>query len=200
MYKVFIENKALHIIEGKEFIPKDAIIVYEDDIESIRKPIFQLLNSEIDLLPVYLVSPNVETTFSDFFEGFDFIEAAGGIVKRNKSFLFIKRNGLWDIPKGKIEKKEKPQAAAIREVEEECGIVNPKIERLIGITYHTYFCKDRPTIKKTYWYAMTYNGSKELIPQKEEGISKVEWLKWSELKKVRKNTFSSILEVMDLYF
>jgi hypothetical protein len=36
--------------------------------------------------------------------------------------------------------------------------------------------------------------------QLEEGITKVEWLKIDELEKVKKKTFPSILEVIDLFF
>ena len=139
-------------------------------------------------------------TFSKLFEEFDFIEAAGGIVKRKKSYLFIKRNGVWDIPKGKIEKGESVKFAAIREIEEECGIKKPKIDKLIGLTYHTYLYKGRPTIKKTYWYSLFYDGPKKTKGQVEEGISKVKWFKVGDLSKVKSNTYASISEVLDMYF
>ena len=37
-------------------------------------------------------------------------------------FLSIYRNGVWDLPKGKLEKGEDFQSAAVREVEEETGM------------------------------------------------------------------------------
>ena len=58
------------------------------------------------------------------------IEAAGGLVKNeNGDYLFIYRNDKWDLPKGKIEKDEKTKVAAVREVEEECGIAVSKLRR-----------------------------------------------------------------------
>ena len=42
--------------------------------------------------------------------------------------LFIYRFNKWDLPKGKLNKGEKKQDCAIREVEEECGICNLQIE------------------------------------------------------------------------
>ena len=51
-------------------------------------------------------------------------KAGGGLVYNKKNqVLFIFRNGKWDLPKGGIEKGEKIAYTAIREVEEETGIV-----------------------------------------------------------------------------
>ncbi|MDB4195885.1 NUDIX domain-containing protein, partial [Flavobacteriales bacterium] len=59
---------------------------------------------------------------------FRIVEAGGGLVVNEKDeVLFIFRKGKWDIPKGKLEKREKIKHGAIREVEEECGITDPKI-------------------------------------------------------------------------
>ena len=42
--------------------------------------------------------------------------AGGGLVfNAKKEILFIRRNGKWDLPKGKVEKDETYQAAALRE-------------------------------------------------------------------------------------
>ena len=161
---------------------------------------FYLLESSDNELPIYLVTSSIEKTFSTLFQDFDFVEAAGGIVKRKDTYLFIKRNGFWDIPKGKLDEGEIPENAAIREIEEECGINGPQLKDPICLTYHTYLFKGKPTIKKTYWYSLDYIGNKKLKGQKEEGITKVKWFKLDEIEKIRKNTFASILEVMDTYF
>ncbi len=200
MYKVFIENTSLHIVESKDFIPKDVLVIFEGDIEVVKVYLFQLLKSLDSHLPIYLISSSPESTFSILFEDYECIEAAGGIVKRKDSFLFIKRNGMWDIPKGKLEKGEKSEVAAVREIEEECGIRGPIIENMIGITYHTYEYKRKPVIKKTYWYELKYDGIKQTFPQIEEGITKVKWFKLDQISKVKKCTYLSILEVISVYF
>jgi len=200
MYKVFIENTPLHIIEKKDFIPNDVLVVYAEDLDLIKDQLFHLIESSDNELPIYLVAESIEKTFIQLFEGYDFIEAAGGIVKRKESYLFIKRNGCWDIPKGKLDEGETPEVAALREIEEECGISSLVLGERICITYHTYVNKGKPIIKKTYWFQVSYDGGKELVAQKEEGITKVKWFKKSELEKIRKNTFTSILEVMNDYF
>ena len=47
---------------------------------------------------------------------------------------------------------------------------------------------------------MNFKGKKDVLAQKEEGITKVEWLKFNELKKVKKNTYPSIIDVLEVYF
>ena len=200
MYKVFIENTSLHIVESKDFLPKDVLVIFEGDIETVKGSLFQLLKSVDNHLPIYIVSSSPESTFSKLFEDYECIEAAGGIVKRKDSFLFIKRNGKWDIPKGKLEKGENSEVAAVREIQEKCGISGHIIEKIIGITYHTYEYKRKPVIKKTYWYELKYNGIKQTLPQVEEGITKVKWFKVNEISKVKKCTYLSILEVISTYF
>lgn len=51
------------------------------------------------------------------------VRAAGGIVTApDGTMLLIRRNGRWDLPKGKVEAGETLLQAALREVEEETGI------------------------------------------------------------------------------
>ncbi|NBW71067.1 MAG: NUDIX domain-containing protein, partial [Bacteroidetes bacterium] len=79
------------------------------------------------------------------------INAAGGVLFRESPVLnkgdstevslqievvLIKRNGFWDIPKGKVEKHEGIAAAAVREVEEEIGVSNLLLTHLITTTEH----------------------------------------------------------------
>ena len=89
--------------------------------------------------------------------------------------LWIQRNGKWDLPKGKIETGEEIAAAAIREVEEECGISAPQIKRRLPNTYHTYRLKGQAILKRTYWFEMYYQGNESLIPQEEEDITTAKW-------------------------
>jgi 8-oxo-dGTP pyrophosphatase MutT (NUDIX family) len=54
--------------------------------------------------------------FEEFKACFKVIEAGGGLVLNSKGeFLVIYRNGIWDLPKGKLEKGEDFQTAALRE-------------------------------------------------------------------------------------
>ncbi len=199
MYKVFIDNTPLYIVEEvREFLP-NAVYIHSENILSIQEAIFSFAKKVELSHPIYIVSVKPEATMTKLFDGFDYIEAAGGIVQRENQFLFIKRNGLWDIPKGKLDEGEDSDVGAIREIEEECGIVGPVIDHLITITYHTYKLKNKPKIKKTFWYALNYDGPKETKAQENEGITKVKWFKQSEFDKIRAKTFESILDVLDTY-
>ena len=106
---------------------------------------------------------------------FLYIEAAGGFIERDKRFLFIHRLGKWDLPKGKLEKKETIENAAIRECEEECAIKNLKIVKQLASTFHIYPFKTGYVLKQTYWFYMKTNYAEKLKPQTEENIDEVKW-------------------------
>jgi ADP-ribose pyrophosphatase YjhB (NUDIX family) len=199
MYKVFIQNKPLFFINSKKIKEFDGIFIPQGIANSNKRYILELLQATSINIPLFLISDNPHEGILRFFEDYEFIEASGGIVKRKSKYLFIKRNGIWDIPKGKIEIGENPKIAAIREIEEECGIVCQKIEHLITITYHVYQYKGKDTIKKTYWYALNYAGPKKLIAQKAEGITKAKWVTEDKFEKIQLETFASIADVMENY-
>jgi len=145
---------------------------------------------------VNLYGEDPDKIWDDFHDSFTNIEAAGGIVKNDENkVLFIYRLGKWDLPKGKLEPNESLEHAAVREVEEETGIENLKLQNFIGSTYHTYRERENNAqiLKTTFWYLMKSTDSKELIPQTEEGITKVEWKSKDEiLTDVLPNTFKNI--------
>ena len=131
------------------------------------------------------------------------IDAAGGMVINPKGeYLFIYRNGKWDLPKGKLEKGERRREGAIREVEEECGITVSNIGARICKTYHTYNNRGEVVLKRTFWYQMGYKGGEKLKPQREEGITDVRWFRRGHIDAIINNTFPSIMDVlakMDLF-
>ena len=118
------------------------------------------------------------------------------ITKQSLEVLLIHRNGLWDIPKGKVEKNEQVAYTARREVQEEVGLEDPIITHFICTTNHEYEQKNKRYHKTTYWYGMIdakeYRAINEInkkkktkpidsmkfrfIPQVEEGITDVRWV------------------------
>ncbi|MDX5584586.1 MAG: NUDIX domain-containing protein [Aureibaculum sp.] len=161
-----------------------------DDVD-LQTFIIKLENEEINDL--YLYDDNIQLLFEKFRNSFRVIEAAGGIVKNSKDeLLFIFRNGLWDLPKGKIEKNESIKEAALREVEEECGIKQLKLDKLIDRTYHIYKINDLHILKITHWFLMHSDFQGEFFPQLEEGITRVQWVSRKNLTKVLVNTFANI--------
>jgi ADP-ribose pyrophosphatase YjhB (NUDIX family) len=145
----------------------------------------------------YLIKGNTDENWNRFRSCYKWIEAAGGMVKNgNGKWLFIYRNNVWDLPKGKLEKDETIEKCAVREVAEECGIEEPEILQPIAPTYHTYSLKGTRILKMTHWFLMESADTSELIPQTEEGITAVIWVNTAEAKKLSKNSFGSIREVV----
>lgn len=144
-----------------------------------------------------LVDNDPKSLFKAIKSEFTVIKAAGGLVENNKGeILFIFRNKKWDLPKGKVEKAEKVKVAAVREVEEECGVKIEKRRELICKTYHIYEMNGKVILKRTSWYKMEVKGVPKLIPQKEEGITSASWVSGSEIKNKVKNTYPLIIEVL----
>lgn len=168
--------------------------------EGLEPENFQALKESLVEPEYQFISPNPKSALKYFFSNFKKIKAAGGIVKSDDQQLFIKRNGKWDIPKGKMEKGEKPRETAIREIQEECGLKGDLIiESKLMKTYHCYFMYEQSVLKKTSWFVLNYDGSKTTEAQSEEGITEVIWLKKNQLSKVKKNTYSSVLDVLRFF-
>lgn len=160
---------------------------------------YKSLHNELETTNQLFTENAMESMF-DFFQNFKFIEASGGVVQYGNLFLFIKRNGCWDIPKGKIEKNETPESAAIREIQEECGIKGEmRIRKKLTSTYHTYEFKNKSILKKTHWFMLDYMGEMNTKPQLEEGITEIIWIGKDEFHKIKSNTYSSILDVLECF-
>lgn len=108
------------------------------------------------------------------------VTAAGGVVFKNdtpEKILLIYRNGIWDLPKGRLEPGEDIEFCARREVREEVGLSKlPRIETPLCETYHEYFREEFLYGKTTHWFAMKIEKSRYLTPQKEEGITALDWV------------------------
>lgn len=200
MYKVFLQNKALIFTQSVNSQDSDVLIYSLSEVLSDKAYFIKNFEADNNTSSAYVVCDDPMNGMQDVFADYHQIEAAGGLVENKEHFLFIKRLGYWDIPKGKMEKDENPSETAVREVEEECGISAPKIIDFIGCTYHTYFFKEKNVLKKTYWYSMSYEGDLKLTPQLEEDITEAVWLKRSDLKLVYENTYPSILDVLKSVF
>lgn len=172
-------------------------INYTDPRQLLRKYESFLSTEKINHLYVY--ADDLQLLKESYFGIFKIIEAAGGVVKnKNNELLLIFRLGCWDLPKGKIEKGEKINEAALREVQEECGIQELEIKNELPASYHTYQLNGKHIIKKTYWFAMLYTGSsKALVPQTEESITDARWMNARAVETAMKNTYPLIKEVLN---
>jgi ADP-ribose pyrophosphatase YjhB (NUDIX family) len=198
MYKVFIDHRPVLFISKEELSTKYRAIFWDGSNLTFKKVEKQLVDIDIDN-PLQVVCEDVKAAYKSCFKDFKKITAGGGIVESEHGFLLIKRKGMWDLPKGKKDKGEKIEQTAIREIEEECGINGPTINQFICKTIHSYSYKNKPVLKKTHWFHMNYSGNEELIPQSEEGITKVGWKSYEKMMSIRGKTFGSINEVLDKF-
>lgn len=197
MYKVFINDSSLSFINSPSLSPDDYLEYRTGfDFESLITE----LEATTEAKHFCVGFENLETLWEDFKSNFKIIEAAGGIVTNDKTqVLVIYRLGCWDLPKGKIEIGEAKKEAAVREVEEECGIEDLKILGELPNTYHVYTLKGKRILKFTYWYEMETFYSGELIPQLEEDILEAKWVEKHDLITYVPKTYSSIAELLNYY-
>jgi len=126
------------------------------------------------------------------------VTAAGGVVRnREGKYLMIFRNGRWDLPKGHVNRGESAVQAALREVNEECGISGMQLVREAGITMHAYLKKGRHELKTTYWFMMSYDGNERLVPQTEEGITDIGWFDGEELTHNIHNSYGTVKSLFE---
>jgi 8-oxo-(d)GTP phosphatase len=106
------------------------------------------------------------------------VMAAGGVIFRKDKagiqVLIIRRNGHWDLPKGKLEPGETVQYCAVREVSEELGIPHPMVVCSLDATWHTYMMDGESYGKTTHWFLMI-SPARAFTPQAEEFIEEVRW-------------------------
>jgi 8-oxo-dGTP pyrophosphatase MutT (NUDIX family) len=194
-YKVFIGGSVLYI--GNE--PENPA-VFNRKLTDPKASDWSNLISELETNSTSIqIEGNTSLNWRNFSTQFKLIEAAGGLVQnQSDEWLFIHRNGMWDLPKGKLEKGEGIEECAVREVAEECGIDEPTIIQPLSPTYHTYELKGKRILKKTHWYLMKSSDSSELVPQTEEGITEVKWVSTEEAKILSEASFGSIQEVIEV--
>ena len=218
--KIFIQDIPVVIVSKQEFInTSDYDHIYGGDhwdiqIDSLREDVLVKNASSrvIDEFLLYLKQNSLKKLESITFTVYNYkevidaikkdytiIKAAGGLVLNEGEVLMMWRLKKWDLPKGKLEKGEKPKQAAIREVQEECN-VKVKSGKKICHTWHTYKKNGKRILKKTYWFRMYCVDDTEMKPQIEEHIEEIRWMNEVELKESLYNSYASIRDVFRHYY
>lgn len=200
--KIYFDNKPLFICDAitPEIEPfahhDDAVLIDEFSNNAINSMIHEMREEEVHA--GIIVHEDFKALKKAFFKKFDVIQAAGGLVfNEHQEALFIFRRGKWDLPKGKLDEGETLEECAVREVEEETGLKDITLKDLITTTYHTYNESGKHILKESYWYLMEVKNNQRLVPQLEEFITKIKWVKKANWNEMKSNTFPSIIEVLD---
>ncbi|HQW83608.1 MAG TPA: NUDIX domain-containing protein [Ferruginibacter sp.] len=177
----------------------DTVFVDEISQSAIKSMLHEIKKEEIHAGVIW--HKDFEHLKKIFFKNFTVIEAAGGIVQNEKKeILFIKRLGKWDLPKGKIEKSEKQEDCALREVMEETGVKDLFLKKKIGETYHVYDEYGKHFLKTSHWFHLTCSSNQQLLPQLEENITESKWIKTLHIKQPMENTYPSIKNILNTFF
>ncbi len=114
--------------------------------------------------------------------------SAGGVVVFGNAILLLRKyNGDWVLPKGRVEKDEQIQEAALREVREETG-VDAQVERYLGEIHYTYkenWDETNRIHKTVHWYMMK-SRNMDTVPQKEEGFVEAKYVHMDKAVEIAK--------------
>ena len=199
--KVYFNDKPLFLTDtiDAELEPykhhDDAVFVDEFSPPAINSIIHEMKLQRIHA--GILLHTDLEKLKKSFFKKFTLISAAGGLVVNDDGqLLFIFRRGKWDLPKGKLDAGESPEACAAREVKEETGLNSVTIKKHLITTYHTYEESGKQLLKETAWYLMHSPNQPSLEPQTNEQIMEAVWVPKKEIKRYTSNTYFLIKDVL----
>ncbi len=202
MYKVFFNDLIILFSTKREnsFKNNTYQVVEFESVDCLVEQMFICEHQKQPNLFVFY-HPDFLEAWDQFRRRFVGIDAAGGIVKNSHGqVLFIRRFGKWDLPKGKVEKRESIEQAAVREVEEECNISGLLIGRKLPSTFHIYRspflqAPENLVLKETHWFEMFYPGNDIPKPQEEEQIEEVRWFNAGKIDEVLANTYPSLKDL-----
>ena len=197
MYKVHFENRFILLSPEPDRLQKYGLFHKFYDTKELYKLIAEF-QADKSIPAINIYGPDIKHIWKIFRIYFTEVGAAGGLVMHKSGrYLFIEKKGKLDLPKGHIEKGEEPEACALREVSEECGLKGHIIVKPICPSYHTYSWEGISYLKKTNWYLMKYDGEMKAEPQLSEGITMVQWLFPDELNMIKGNAWLSLMDLIN---
>ena len=197
MHKIYFEKRAIVICQPDEEALADpnSVEFHPGDKPAVAA-LVGMVEASDTISRIYIPTEETEAMYKRICAEFKEVNAAGGLVcNRRGDYLLIRRDGLWDLPKGHQEEGEDIAVTALREVQEETGVDKLRLRELICVTDHCYRRAGIWHLKHTWWYDMLYTDPVDLTPQREEDITTAAWVAKSSLPPYLKNTYPSIAEV-----
>lgn len=195
IYKLFYNNRKVVVLENCEnhdFQLDTKVYNYINPSDLIITVRAFMKNIEIQTLFI-VASKKVDEVFSILKSIYNYVSAAGGIVRNsNNELLFIYRFNKWDLPKGHVEEGETHDQTAYREVIEETSVKELVLDKYLGSTFHIYYMSNKWCIKETHYYLMFTNSNEKLIPQLSEAIVDARWVGKSNIIDVLDKSYASI--------
>ena len=203
--KIYFNNKPLFLCDQISDLPEgymhrnNTFFTDELSITALNSMIYEMQSDRITAGVYYHADlPDLKKAI---WKQFNIIQAAGGIViNEQDELLFMFRRGKWDLPKGKLDPGELLEECAVREVQEETGLKDVALHHFLLTTFHTYKENQNHILKESYWYVMQAAGKQDLVPQQEEDIHEVKWVKKEHLHEVLINTYPSITDVIERFY
>jgi 8-oxo-dGTP pyrophosphatase MutT (NUDIX family) len=196
---IYINERPLLILSTHQAIParyKEAALFTEPDTQTIEETL-QALETGKSSATIF-IQPDTEALLETVKSYFTVLVAAGGLITNDEEeVLMMFRRDKWDLPKGKQDDGESLETCALREVKEETGLHNVQIEHKITETLHYYTYKEKRILKHAYWYKMKFTGTELTIPQIEEDIVDIQWIKPEHLGKYLKFSYQNIIDVFE---
>lgn len=199
--KIFFDDKPLFLCDAidPQIEPylhhDDAVMIDELNSHTVKSMIHEMQQEKIHA--GVFVHSDLGELKKTFLKKFTLIQAGGGLVRNPKDeYLLIHRRGKWDLPKGKLDEGETLEECAIREVEEETGIMNIELGSPLLVTWHTYHQGTHHMLKESHWFHMSIKDQQELVPQTEEDITEAKWVSAARVGEYVPTAFPSVADVL----
>jgi 8-oxo-dGTP pyrophosphatase MutT (NUDIX family) len=197
IFTIYLNERPLILCPRQRDIPanyKDAPVCPNPDAAAISQTLQALENGEI--ASAVFVQTDTKRLMEAIKQHFKVLVAAGGLITNPEGeILLMFRRNKWDLPKGKQDDGESLEECAVREVREETGLQQITLTDKITETFHYYPLKDKKVLKHTYWYRMQFTGTELTIPQIEEDIMDIQWIRPENLGQYLKFSYKNIEDV-----
>lgn len=197
MYKVFINDRSLVLTDNYSDYSSgySTLFIHYASKDALFACVDLLKNSNV-VKQLVVFNKDLAELWKIFTSNYKVVSAGGGIVVRDGKVLMIKKNGFWDLPKGKADGKEAIEKTALREVQEECGLNKITLKDKLETTYYIYQENGNSILKETSWFTMTSEAEGPLEADAKEGITEVKWMDSASWEASKSMSYPSVVSLL----